>query len=82
VNLGLIKLGKTLADMSQKELETALGSLETAFLELPAVVTVLGLVTHPNVPDLEEYLAIFDSPVDIDLDSEQIWPAPLPITFG
>jgi len=82
VNLGLIKLGKTLADMSQKELETALGSLETAFLELPAVSTVLGLVTHSSVPDLEEYLDIFDTPVDIDLDSEQIWPAPLPITFG
>lgn len=82
VNLNLIKIGKSLSAMTSAEADSAVSNLAGAYIEVPVVTKCLGLVSNAGVPSLEEFLDIFDTPVDIDLDSENVWPMPIPITFG
>jgi hypothetical protein len=32
-----------------------------------------------DAPTIEEYLELFDAPISIDLDSERVWPMPVPV---
>lgn len=82
VNLNMIKLGKQLSAMSTHDQETALEDMAMAYVEIPNVPKCLGLIQNNGVPSLDDFLDIFDTPVDIDLDSENVWPMPVPITFG
>lgn len=34
-----------------------------------------------DAPTFDEYLEIYDSPVNVDLDSEQVWPLPAPLRY-
>lgn len=34
-----------------------------------------------DAPTIEEYLDIFNGPVNVDLDSESVWPMPVPLKF-
>eukprot|EP00959_Pyramimonas_sp_CCMP1952_P320759 6712215-Pyramimonas_sp.AAC.1 len=68
--------------MSEKEVESALHDPRAAYVELPTTAQVVGLVLSPGPPTLEEFMDIYDCPIDIDLDSENVWPMQIPITFG
>ena len=82
MNLNVIKIGKSLAAMSPSDHASAVNNLAGAYIDVPVVTKCLGLVGNVGVPSLDEFLDIFDTPVDIDLDSENVWPMPIPITFG
>mmetsp|Transcript_34448 Transcript_34448/g.47734 ORF Transcript_34448/g.47734 Transcript_34448/m.47734 type:complete len:236 (-) Transcript_34448:9-716(-) len=81
VNLNMLKLGKQLSAMTPKDLESALSNPSSAYLELPTINQIMGLILSGGPPTLDEFLDIYDTPVDIDLDSENVWPMPIPITF-
>ncbi len=38
-------------------------------------------VPPQDAPTLNEYLEIFDAPINVDLDSEQVWPLPPPLQY-
>ena len=68
--------------MSEPEVQSALQDPRAAYVELPTTHQVVGLVLSDGPPSLQEFLDIYDSPIDIDLDSENVWPMQIPITFG
>jgi len=39
------------------------------------------LLAADGAPTLAEFLDIFDTTLDIDLDSENVWPLPPPLKF-
>lgn len=82
VNLNFIKFGKQLCLMNQPEQESALRDLRSAYFEIPSTQQVMALATSTEAPSLEEFMEIYDSPIDVDLDSENVWPMQVPITFG
>ncbi|KAK9811240.1 hypothetical protein WJX72_000437 [[Myrmecia] bisecta] len=81
VNLGFIHLGRTLAGMTEADGKSTLQSLSTSYSELPSQETLLSIVLAEDAPTLQEFLEIMDTPVSIDLDSEQTWPIPTPLKF-
>uniref|UniRef100_A0A7S0RUF1 BLUF domain-containing protein n=1 Tax=Pyramimonas obovata TaxID=1411642 RepID=A0A7S0RUF1_9CHLO len=82
INLKFIKFGKQLSEMSEKEVQSAMQDLRAAYVELPTTNQVVGLILSDEPPTLEEFMDIYDCPIDIDLDSENVWPMQIPITFG
>lgn len=46
------------------------------FDDAPSTETLLSLVPAEDAPTLQEFLDIFDTPVNVDLDSEKVWPMP------
>ncbi len=41
-----------------------------------------SLPPHPqDAPTVSEFLDIFDSPINVDLESEQVWPMPPPLKY-
>ena len=50
---------------------------------MPKAENVQSLYDSSMVVPLSEYLELFDTPVDLDLDSEKVWPVPrLPALKG
>mmetsp|Transcript_5862 Transcript_5862/g.6717 ORF Transcript_5862/g.6717 Transcript_5862/m.6717 type:complete len:237 (+) Transcript_5862:394-1104(+) len=83
MNINMIKLGKHLMGLGARELDAALESLRSAYPDLPTAVPIIGLcLAEDGPPTLEEFLDIYDRPVDIDLESENVWPMPIPLTFN
>ncbi|KAF5836805.1 hypothetical protein DUNSADRAFT_5384 [Dunaliella salina] len=76
VNNFMRKVGPSLLGLSEIELRRKLYALESFFDDVPAPELVLALVPAEDAPTLDEYLDIFDVPLSIDLDSEQVWPMP------
>lgn len=67
--------------MSEQDMNSAISNIAGAYLDCPNVGKLQTLGAHNGVPSAEEFLDIFDTPVDIDLDSENVWPMPVPITY-
>ena len=63
----------------QPEIKRRLASLESAVDGLPAPETVLSLTPAEDAPTLTEYLDIFNGSVNVDLDSDSVWPMPMPL---
>jgi len=81
MNIAMLKLGALLADKSKQDLDSALDNVRSAFPETPVLQTLMGMLLAEGAPTLEEFLDIFDSTMDIDLDSENVWPMPPPLHF-
>eukprot|EP00191_Tetraselmis_sp_GSL018_P022946 CAMPEP_0177624916 /NCGR_PEP_ID=MMETSP0419_2-20121207/29784_1 /TAXON_ID=582737 /ORGANISM="Tetraselmis sp., Strain GSL018" /LENGTH=235 /DNA_ID=CAMNT_0019125753 /DNA_START=184 /DNA_END=888 /DNA_ORIENTATION=- len=74
INLSMINLGKMLSSVaSEAELEGALKSLQTFHSDLPTPENILSMVSTEDCPTLDEFLEIFDEPINIDLDSDKVW---------
>mmetsp|Transcript_2170 Transcript_2170/g.7576 ORF Transcript_2170/g.7576 Transcript_2170/m.7576 type:complete len:252 (-) Transcript_2170:2771-3526(-) len=81
VNLGLLRLGGVLKQMARAELDGALDNLRSAYPDLTPMTTLLGILATEGAPTLTEFLDIYDSAVDVDLESEKVWPLPPVIKF-
>ena len=50
--------------------------------ELPTLKQLMGLLKQPEgAPTLTEFLEVYDSPLDVDLDGENVWPMPSTLNF-
>ena len=76
INLKMLELGAHLSTLSGDELAKAVDSLNTAFPDLPTADAVVSAAVTTAPPTLNEFLEIYDTPTDIELESEQVWPAP------
>lgn len=54
----------------------ALNNITTYWDGMPKVEQVLSLLTFVDAPLVTEFLDMFDGPVNIDLESERVWPMP------
>ena len=72
--------GQSLQGQTDAEVKRRLASLETYVENVPAPETILSLTPAEDAPSLEEYLSIFDSPINVDLESEATYPAPRPLS--
>jgi hypothetical protein len=62
--------------VTQAEQRKQLSALASFHDDLPAPESLLSLVSAEDAPTLPEFLDIFDAPVNLDLDSERVWPMP------
>lgn len=80
INLKMLELGVHLGKLSGTETEgdlgTALSSLQSAYPDLPKADAVVSAAVTELAPTLAEFLELFDTPTEIDLESENVWPAP------
>lgn len=81
VNAFLRKVGQSLTGQSEPEVRRRLTSLESYVDGTPAPEVLLSLTPAEDAPTMEEYLDIFNGPVNVDLDSESVWPMPTPLKF-
>ena len=82
VNIAMLKLGAKLGGMARGEMDQTLNNLTGAFPELPIMQSLMGLLmAEEGAPTLEEFLDIYDAALDVDLDSENVWPMPPPLKF-
>ena len=84
VNVAMLKLGAMLRECAGDagRMETTLRPLASGFTELPTMPQLMGLLrTEEGAPTLEEFLDVYDAALDVDLDSENVWPMPPPLRF-
>ena len=65
----------------QEELAFGIEAVRSNLPDMPTVDSLLGVVLSGIAPTLPEFLEIYDSPVDIDLESDNVWPMPSPLVF-
>ncbi|KAK3284530.1 hypothetical protein CYMTET_7826 [Cymbomonas tetramitiformis] len=80
-NIALIKLGKHVSALGQRDADSSMESLRTSYPDLPQIDPFMIVCHSEEAPSVREFLDIYDSPVDIDLESENVWPMPVPLTF-
>jgi len=76
VNAFMRKVGISLMGLPEEERKRRLSALSKHYEDMPAPELVLALVPAEDAPTFDEYLSIFDAPLNVDLDSEQVWPMP------
>eukprot|EP00873_Tetraselmis_striata_P025217 jgi/Tetstr1/445481/TSEL_033259.t1 len=81
INLSMIAMGKMLSSVPEAELPSTLKSLQSFYTDLPTPENILAIASTEDCPTLDEFLEIFDEPVNIDLESEKVWPMPEPLRF-
>ncbi|GFR39639.1 hypothetical protein Agub_g105 [Astrephomene gubernaculifera] len=81
INGFLRKAGPELTSPNDSDTRRKLNTVESSFEDVPAQELVLSLTPTEDAPTLAEYLDIFDSPVNVDLESEQVWPMPPPLKY-
>ena len=69
------------AGVGNDELDRALENPRNSHPDLPQVFTVMTILDSDGAPSLSEFLDIFDAPVNIDLDDENVWPMPPQLVF-
>lgn len=75
----LVALGKELTnqDLTHADISAALDTLRQRYADyIPTNERIKAIVALDGIPKLEEYMEIFDAPVDVDLESELVWPHP------
>ena len=82
VNVAVLGLGMKLRGMSSGERELALKDISAVAPELPTLKQLMGLLKQPEgALTLTEFLEVYDSPLDVDLDGENVWPMPSTLKF-
>ncbi|GIL91097.1 hypothetical protein Vretimale_9519 [Volvox reticuliferus] len=81
INAFLRKAGPELTSPQDPETRRKLSSVDSSLEDVPAQEVVLSLAPTEDAPTVTEYLEIFDSPVNVDLESEQVWPMPAPLKY-
>jgi len=74
VNLNLLKMGQHFSTMTSEGCSAALQSLKTTWPDLPKPETIHSMILATDVPSVGDFLEIFNTPVNLDLESEKIWP--------
>lgn len=79
-NLALLRLGEHLGAISDNEADNLMANLKGMRPDLlPAAgESLLGFLASDDSPNLDEFMSIYDEPIDVDLDSERVWPLPKP----
>ncbi|KAH7491156.1 hypothetical protein PRIC1_009833 [Phytophthora ramorum] len=73
--LNLIKFVKKIGPMPPGEIRKCLTNLSNTDQSfLPSTDLVLWLIGRDELMTLEEYLGFFDKPVDVELESQRVWP--------
>ncbi|TYZ58602.1 hypothetical protein PybrP1_011431 [[Pythium] brassicae (nom. inval.)] len=73
--LNLIKFAKKIGLMAPAEIRKCLMNLAISDqMLLPANDLVLWLLTRDEFMSLDEFLHVYDSPIEIELESERVWP--------
>ena len=65
----------------QEELAFGIEAVRSSLPDMPTVDSILGVVLSNVAPSLPEFLEIYDAPVDLDLESDNVWPMPAPLVF-
>ncbi|MDA9098053.1 hypothetical protein N9L76_03870 [bacterium] len=83
-NIACVELGLQLGEdeKSWKQKLDALVALEPDD-PFPTCQQLMGVLrnTEQGPPTLTEFLDVYHAPLDVDLDSENVWPAPPPLQF-
>lgn len=81
INAFLRAVGPTLAAPQDPDTRRRLQSLESHYENVPSQELLLSYGPTEDAPSVQEYLDIFDAPVNVDLESEQVWPMPPPLKY-
>ena len=81
LNIALLKLGHTISDMPEEKQYGYLNRLRAHFTDLPPCELLLQVARADECPTIAEFLHIVDSTVEIDLESEKVWPMASPLRF-
>ncbi|PNW88650.1 hypothetical protein CHLRE_01g038750v5 [Chlamydomonas reinhardtii] len=81
INTFLRKAGPELLAPMDPETRRKLSNVDASLEDVPAQELVLSLTPTEDAPTVAEYLDIFDAPVNVDLESEQVWPMPPPLKY-
>jgi len=66
----------------QADISAALDLLQQRYSSfIPAADLVKAFCGFEKLPDLAEYMELFDSPVEVDLESDRTWPVPPALTY-
>ncbi|GBG87149.1 hypothetical protein CBR_g44607 [Chara braunii] len=83
LNISMVKLGTLFSEMSKPQQIFALDNLKSTAGDLlpkgPEVI--FGMLLSEETPTLEEFMEIYDDPINVDLDSENVWPMAQPLKF-
>ena len=67
---------------SQADISAALDLLQQRYSSfIPAADLVKAFCSFEKLPSLDEYMTMFDSPVEVDLESDRTWPVPPPLSY-
>ena len=88
-NIAVVELGRRLGDAARARDDAAtvkaLGEMRALELEdaFPTQQQLMGVLRNADdgPPTVSEYLDVYDAALDVDLDSENVWPAPPPLRF-
>ena len=88
-NVAVVELGMRLGAAARAEDDAAaaeaLGEMRALELEdaFPTQQQLMGVLRNADdgPPTVSEYLDVYDAALDVDLDSENVWPAPPPLRF-
>lgn len=73
---------KSSSQCSQADIPAALDNLRQRYPQyLPSNERVTALAGWDKVTSLAEFLAIYDEPVELTLESNLVWPAPAPLLY-
>lgn len=68
--------------LPQADISAALDLLQQRYSSfIPAADLVKAFCSFEKLPDLDEYMSMFDSPVEVDLESDRTWPVPPPLSY-
>jgi len=91
-NVAVVELGMRLGDAARAEddaaaalFKKALGEMRALELEdaFPTQQQLMGVLRNVDdgPPTVSEFLDVYDAALDVDLDSENVWPPPPPLRF-
>lgn len=67
---------------SQADISAALDLLQQRYSKhIPPGDLVKCFCVCDKLPALDEYLEIFDAPIEVDFECDKVWPAAAPLTF-
>ena len=80
--IGFLELGKRLGALGRAELGKALDDWSSAFGDsMPSNERVSQLIFEERVMDLAEFMAVYEAPVDTQMQSQLIWPMDRPLLY-
>lgn len=68
------KIANEQAPLSVKEVARQNEALEVQFLDVPVPDVPLALLQCDDIPSLQDFMGLYDSSMNADLDSEVVWP--------
>eukprot|EP00201_Polytomella_parva_P016612 CAMPEP_0175067436 /NCGR_PEP_ID=MMETSP0052_2-20121109/17099_1 /TAXON_ID=51329 ORGANISM="Polytomella parva, Strain SAG 63-3" /NCGR_SAMPLE_ID=MMETSP0052_2 /ASSEMBLY_ACC=CAM_ASM_000194 /LENGTH=164 /DNA_ID=CAMNT_0016334321 /DNA_START=57 /DNA_END=551 /DNA_ORIENTATION=+ len=75
------RVGPLLRSPDDLETQQLLATLESYIDEIPPLEVILSFCPTEDAPSLKEFLNIFTEPVNIDLESDRVWPMPPRLTY-